>query len=472
MDTHIFVGEFNTGAISVRHESYDGSKLGALRFAARHAQSFRNESFTRLRAEHQTKPQCHEDFVDRDGLVLRAVVCLRAYKKLPQLYDVSVLVATLDQTAGRRAGPLRRAGRELRQRAAAGAPLPRGLRMGEVNRPTAAGRGRGARPRRPGAPVASRCTRWPLRIGRALDNDLVLADPHVAPHHLRIDAGRRRAWRCRRWTRATACSSARAALRAGERAPLPDDGDAARADRRPHAAAPAPARRMRCAPELPLAAAATRARRFGPTLAAGAGAAAGAGLQHLARQRPRHLRPRARRRMLLTAVDGRGGLVRRCGRCCPRPSRARRRFGWHLQGVPDRQHRLAGGRRGCPSCWPSRCRGRGSSDFGFVATLRGGRGGAVLPPARRRAGAAAADARRGAAGASSVGVGLTLWFNLQRSDRLGAELYMSHLFPPALRAGAAGAGRTLRRRPGRAAAGARQARPRKRRWATAVGRRR
>jgi serine protease Do len=97
MDTHIFAGEFNTGAISVRHESYDGSKLGPLRFAARHAQSFRNESFTRLRAEQQTKPQCQEDFVDRAGLVLRAVVCLRAYKKLPQLYDLSVLVATLDQ---------------------------------------------------------------------------------------------------------------------------------------------------------------------------------------------------------------------------------------------------------------------------------------------------------------------------------------------------------------------------------------
>jgi serine protease Do len=97
MDTHIFAGEFNTGAISVRHESYDGSKLGTLRFAARHAQSFRNESFTRLRGELQTKPQCQEDFVDRDGLVLRAVVCLRAYKKLPQLYDLSVLVATLDQ---------------------------------------------------------------------------------------------------------------------------------------------------------------------------------------------------------------------------------------------------------------------------------------------------------------------------------------------------------------------------------------
>lgn len=97
MDTRIYVGDYTTGAIGLRHESYDGAKLGALRFAARYSASFRNESFTRLRAEYQTKPQCHEDYVDRAGLPLRAVVCLRAYKKLPGLYDLSVLVATLDQ---------------------------------------------------------------------------------------------------------------------------------------------------------------------------------------------------------------------------------------------------------------------------------------------------------------------------------------------------------------------------------------
>jgi S1-C subfamily serine protease len=97
MDTRIFVGDYTTGSIGVRHESYDGAKLGTLRFAARYAASFRNENFTRLRSEHQTKPQCHEDYVDRNGLPLRAVVCLRAYKKLPGLYDLSVLVATLDQ---------------------------------------------------------------------------------------------------------------------------------------------------------------------------------------------------------------------------------------------------------------------------------------------------------------------------------------------------------------------------------------
>ncbi|HEX6362541.1 MAG TPA: serine protease [Albitalea sp.] len=100
MDTRIFVGQFNTGAISVRHESYDGTKLGTLRFAARYSESFRNETFTRLRGDLMTKPQCREGYVEHDGLPLRAVVCMRAYKKLPQLYDVSVLVATLDQDQG------------------------------------------------------------------------------------------------------------------------------------------------------------------------------------------------------------------------------------------------------------------------------------------------------------------------------------------------------------------------------------
>ncbi len=97
MDTRIFVGKFTTGAIAVRHESYDGRKLGTLRFASRHAQSFRNEGFVRLPSRHMTKPQCHENYVDSHGLPLRAVVCMSAYKKLPQLYDLSVLVATLDQ---------------------------------------------------------------------------------------------------------------------------------------------------------------------------------------------------------------------------------------------------------------------------------------------------------------------------------------------------------------------------------------
>ncbi|HEX6362540.1 MAG TPA: FHA domain-containing protein, partial [Albitalea sp.] len=36
-------------------------------------------------------------------------------------------------------------------------------------------------------PVAA----WPVTAGRALDNDLVIADPHVAAHHFRVDADER-----------------------------------------------------------------------------------------------------------------------------------------------------------------------------------------------------------------------------------------------------------------------------------------
>lgn len=38
-----------------------------------------------------------------------------------------------------------------------------------------------------------------------------------------------------------------------------------------------------------------------------------------------------------------------------------------------------------------------------------------------------------ALGAAVIGSALSLWFNLQGSDRAGSELYMNHLFPPALR---------------------------------------
>ena len=45
MDTRVFVGDYTTGSIGLRHESYDGTKLGTARFAARYSESFRNEGF-------------------------------------------------------------------------------------------------------------------------------------------------------------------------------------------------------------------------------------------------------------------------------------------------------------------------------------------------------------------------------------------------------------------------------------------
>ena len=97
MDTRLFVsGWLTTGSLTVRHEAYDGRKLGALRFAAQYSQSFRNERFFAAGTRDRTASQCHERYVEHDGLPMRAVMCLAAYKKLTGLYDLSVLVASVD----------------------------------------------------------------------------------------------------------------------------------------------------------------------------------------------------------------------------------------------------------------------------------------------------------------------------------------------------------------------------------------
>jgi serine protease Do len=95
MDSAVFVTDsLTTGALSVRHEAYDGSRLGALRFARMYSDSFRNEGFRSGRAA--TAPQCKERFVDRDGLAMRSVVCLSAYKRFEGLFNLSVLTTTVD----------------------------------------------------------------------------------------------------------------------------------------------------------------------------------------------------------------------------------------------------------------------------------------------------------------------------------------------------------------------------------------
>ncbi|ODV09790.1 MAG: trypsin [Rubrivivax sp. SCN 70-15] len=98
MDSRIYInGALLTGYLAVRHEAYDGRRIGELRFLERYSQSFRNEFFGTGNRQ-QTPPQCEERTVAGDGLPLRAVLCLRAYKKLVGLYDMSLLVATLDGT--------------------------------------------------------------------------------------------------------------------------------------------------------------------------------------------------------------------------------------------------------------------------------------------------------------------------------------------------------------------------------------
>jgi serine protease Do len=86
--------QLRAGMINVRHESYDGERLGTLRFAHEYSASFANEHFGG--GPSATAPRCKEGFTDRDGLTLRTVVCLSALKRFEGLFNLSVLTTTVD----------------------------------------------------------------------------------------------------------------------------------------------------------------------------------------------------------------------------------------------------------------------------------------------------------------------------------------------------------------------------------------
>jgi len=97
MDTQLVVDNVRTGGVTIRHETYDGTGLGTLRFTRMYSKSFENEAFLRFRTEDRTVAKCHERYVDASGLPLRAVICFNAYTRLRGLFDMSLLVTTMNQ---------------------------------------------------------------------------------------------------------------------------------------------------------------------------------------------------------------------------------------------------------------------------------------------------------------------------------------------------------------------------------------
>ncbi|MYM86393.1 serine protease [Rugamonas sp. FT82W] len=98
MESAIFVsGSLQTGQLSIRHQYLRSTGLGQLRFAQLASASFKNEHFGNNKDTRLTGPQCTEDFVKNKDVPLRAVLCVRAYRKFAGLYDFALLTATTDQ---------------------------------------------------------------------------------------------------------------------------------------------------------------------------------------------------------------------------------------------------------------------------------------------------------------------------------------------------------------------------------------
>ena len=97
LDSGVYAGLGDIGNLSVRYEAYDGQRLQPLQFAQVYSQSFENETFRKRGNRHLTAAECQESFVNTQGLNQRAVLCLSAYRKLEGLYNVSLLMATVQQ---------------------------------------------------------------------------------------------------------------------------------------------------------------------------------------------------------------------------------------------------------------------------------------------------------------------------------------------------------------------------------------
>lgn len=96
IDDEIFLDdEQSTGTISLSHVLVTTKNMPALRFFSVYTQFFANDNMYSGSAEYVTNWKCQTRNVQNGGATMRAALCLRRYRKLGELYDVTLKVAAL-----------------------------------------------------------------------------------------------------------------------------------------------------------------------------------------------------------------------------------------------------------------------------------------------------------------------------------------------------------------------------------------
>lgn len=271
---------------------------------------------------------------------------------------------------------------------------------------------------------------WPLRVGRALDNDIVLSDPHVAASHLIVD----RHPRDPRSLELALGATRNGMLVGAKRWRGGESGEVAIGDEPLELTLGRTRLRVRLpeqpvAAEVPLASATPLWKRLRPIVLAAFVLVLGLLFNTYLETDPDAF-GRAAGNMLLTSVVGAAiwcGAWALLSKTFTRQSH----FGWHLRVfLLASIAMLAVG--ALPALLAFSLSWGWITDFAFVGMFVVGATALyfhllAVEPARHRL------MRWVAIVGAVAGIALTLWFNQQRSDQFGDELYMNHLFPPALR---------------------------------------
>lgn len=99
MESAIFVsGELQTGHITMRHQYARNRKLNSLQFAQLASKMYGSQVYSTAKSDTITPAYCHESFVNTNGLSLRALVCAEAYHQFQDLYDFTLITASVDDS--------------------------------------------------------------------------------------------------------------------------------------------------------------------------------------------------------------------------------------------------------------------------------------------------------------------------------------------------------------------------------------
>jgi hypothetical protein len=95
-DDYVFIaGEQSSGVITVEHQLISTTTLNPLRFFSLYTSFFQRDNTPSGEEEHVTSWRCGTRNVHNAGTPMRAVLCLRRYRKLGELYDAVLKVAVL-----------------------------------------------------------------------------------------------------------------------------------------------------------------------------------------------------------------------------------------------------------------------------------------------------------------------------------------------------------------------------------------
>jgi serine protease Do len=97
MEAAVYVSDTQqTGHVSMTHQYIRSSSLHPLQFATLASSQFRVDRIGASRDTRITRPACTEMFVHTATLPVRAVTCVRAYRKFAGLYNFTLLSASTD----------------------------------------------------------------------------------------------------------------------------------------------------------------------------------------------------------------------------------------------------------------------------------------------------------------------------------------------------------------------------------------